>query len=238
MAQTPRTVLKVGDLLNSKEDMRLMDSSKHVADHEPAKIATTNPNPGMEINSNAAASTHHHGLYGSAQPQVLNRNEAVVDPNTNQQKGLTRYASSPRLEYLHHGVWKPAIYHTELREMILRIFDHFGRYDEEPSKGLDPWDRTSLHKRQQSWVFRDREKRPEVLFLWEPSDQPPDYVPGLWHHENKMVLDTDDRPIQLWKELPMTISGQCEGVSNSMMRPNPFATTRPKFRKSPGLFLL
>ncbi|CAO1603872.1 hypothetical protein XANCAGTX0491_007448 [Xanthoria calcicola] len=115
------------------------------------------------------------------------------------------------LEYLKAEQWIPACYHTDLRKRLLQLTDARGSYLRDPTKGWDELDRTSFKEDQKDWWFEDRDRRPDVLFLWEDPGYYPDYDPEVWYDHGRIVLDTKNHPLKLWRNLPLTISGQCEG---------------------------
>ncbi|KAL8685792.1 MAG: hypothetical protein Q9218_007542 [Villophora microphyllina] len=142
-----------------------------------------------------------------AKSQGLSVNENVI------QNGTTR-GEAKTLEYLLDEVWTPAVYHEELRHYLLRYTDELGEYDDIPDGGHDALDRTSFHADNKSWILGTREHRPDVLFQWDPP-RPVDqqiYSPELWYHHRRLVISNEDLPVKMWRELPFTISGQCEGL--------------------------
>ncbi|KAI4140355.1 MAG: hypothetical protein L6R39_005837 [Caloplaca ligustica] len=129
-------------------------------------------------------------------------------------KGQTR-GSGNSLEYLQRNgnKWIPAVYHNDIREKLLRLSDAKGKYDEEPVSGVDPLDRTAYRAQQKHWRFHgDRKDRPGILFEWNQTVAPPGELPGFWYDENRIVLSFERRPMRRWAELPLTLSGQCEGM--------------------------
>ncbi|KAL8913682.1 MAG: hypothetical protein Q9171_001532 [Xanthocarpia ochracea] len=125
-------------------------------------------------------------------------------------KGTTRNTNLG-LEYMLDGQFIPAVYHADIRRKLLQFADTLGTYDEEPARGLDELDRTAFKQDQKHWRLSDRNRRPEVLTYWEQPDNSWDYDIALWYDNGRIVIDTDCRPLRLYPELPLTISGQCEG---------------------------
>ncbi|KAL8728635.1 MAG: hypothetical protein Q9181_005285 [Wetmoreana brouardii] len=115
-------------------------------------------------------------------------------------KGTVRNQGSG-LEFLQDGVWIPAYTGDQ------------GSYDEEPERGADCYDRTAFKWEQKAWRLNDREQRPDVLFQFsEDPENDPNYTPPTWYLGSKIVLSMDAHPLKKWLELPLTISGQCEGL--------------------------
>ncbi|KAL8856664.1 MAG: hypothetical protein Q9178_006731 [Gyalolechia marmorata] len=125
-------------------------------------------------------------------------------------KGTTRNTNLG-LEYMLDGQFIPAVYHPDIRRRLLQFADTLGSYDEEPARGLDKLDRTAFQQDQKHWCLRDRDRRPEVLTYWEQPDNYSDYDVPLWYDNGRIVIDTEGRPLRPYPELPLTISGQCEG---------------------------
>ncbi|KAL9014487.1 MAG: hypothetical protein Q9173_000867 [Seirophora scorigena] len=126
-------------------------------------------------------------------------------------RGVTR-GDSDNLEYLDRGIWVPAVFHHEIRGTLLETTDYLGKYDEEPASGVDPLDRTAFKMDHRLVKLTTRELRPSVLLQWNQTEEPPKRMPDRWYHQQRLVLDVDNRPILKWLELPLTISGQCEGL--------------------------
>ncbi|KAL8671915.1 MAG: hypothetical protein Q9168_003608, partial [Polycauliona sp. 1 TL-2023] len=126
-------------------------------------------------------------------------------------KGRVRTTPNGDLQYYNIDKWVDAIYHTQIREECLTGKDEDGSYDEAPAQGHHRLDRTSFHDDQEHWIFSDRKKRPGILFVWSDPQDGPTYKPYIWYYGDFIVLDTKNKPIKLWEELPLTISGQCEG---------------------------
>ncbi|KAI4125882.1 MAG: hypothetical protein LQ338_004026 [Usnochroma carphineum] len=136
-------------------------------------------------------------------------------------RGVVRGAPD-NLEFFDHHEWKPAVYHFKIREKLLRVTDGKGKYDEEPVSGVDPLDRTAFKSDQKSWRFDSRDHRPEILFQWNQTEDTPSELPGFWYDQGRMILSVENRPMRKWPELPVTLSGQCEG-----MRLEAFKRTNP-----------
>ncbi|KAL8801770.1 MAG: hypothetical protein Q9182_004242 [Xanthomendoza sp. 2 TL-2023] len=154
---------------------------------------------------------------------------------TDVKQGPTRI-NEDQLEYLHQGVWKEAVYHYRIRGKLLRMMDAKGRYEQEPERGLSRSDRTAFKSDQQSWQMKERSKRPDCLFLWEDPNESSDYTPTDWYDEGRIVLGSDGCPVKKWRELPLTISGQCEGFRiEAWRRLNPNIRVRDIVARMPKL---
>ncbi|KAL8812375.1 MAG: hypothetical protein Q9223_007307 [Gallowayella weberi] len=154
---------------------------------------------------------------------------------TGAKKGFTRVENG-ELEYLHQGDWKKAVYHYRIRGKLLRMMDAKGQYKEEPERGWSLFDRTAFKSDQRFWQMKERSKRPDCLFLWEDPNQSPNYTPQYWYDEGRIVLGSDGRPVKMWRELPLTISGQCEGFRiEAWRRLNPNIKVRDIVARMPKL---
>lgn len=119
-------------------------------------------------------------------------------------KGRVRHTTNG-LEYFSEGEWTPACYHTDIRQKLLELTDDMGSYVKEPHRGWDELDRTAFEESQKDWVFSDRRRRPDVLFLWEDPGYYPDYDPEFWYDLGRIVLDTKNHPLKLVSHpLPVT----------------------------------
>ncbi|KAL8684625.1 MAG: hypothetical protein Q9224_006226, partial [Gallowayella concinna] len=137
-------------------------------------------------------------------------------------KGKIRYVARPpfgqqpggrQLEYSHNGAWIKAVYHYRIRGKLLRIADAQGQYKETPDSGASVCDRTAFKPEQRDLEFLERKNRPEVLFQWESPNQAPHYEPELMYDNGRIVLSyPENHPVKAWRELPLTLSGQCEGL--------------------------
>lgn len=116
-------------------------------------------------------------------------------------KGRVRHTTNG-LEYFSEGEWIPACYHTDIRKKLLQLTDGMGSYVKEPSRGYDELDRTAFEESQKDWVFSDRRRRPDVLFLWEDPGYYPDYDPEFWYDLGRIVLDTKNHPLKLVSQAP------------------------------------
>ncbi|KAL8899485.1 MAG: hypothetical protein Q9207_006178 [Kuettlingeria erythrocarpa] len=126
-------------------------------------------------------------------------------------KGVVR-GTGRDLEYLHRGQWILAVYHYEMRKTLLRVTDDLGSYDEEPARGVDDLDRTAYKPDHKGVKLANRDERPDILFQWEQTFEPPTDVPDFWYDGSRIILDVDNHPLRRRPELPLTLSGQCEGL--------------------------
>ncbi|KAI4138149.1 MAG: hypothetical protein LQ341_004796 [Variospora aurantia] len=122
-------------------------------------------------------------------------------------RGITR-GDPGKLEYLDNGTWVPAVYHHEIRNLLLNVTDSMGKYDEEPASGVNSLDRTAFKPNHKSVKLSIREQRPEILFHWNQTKEPPKGTPDRWYYGERLILDVDNRPLPKWPELPLTLSGR------------------------------
>ncbi|KAL8805663.1 MAG: hypothetical protein Q9182_001807 [Xanthomendoza sp. 2 TL-2023] len=110
-----------------------------------------------------------------------------------------------------NGKWEPAVYHHERRHGLLAREAQKGLY----SQGMHPDDKTAFHEDYADIDMRVRERRPHLLYQWDPPQKEPRYNhPGYMRDsaDNKLLLDLNGHVILDWPELPKTISGQVEGL--------------------------
>ncbi|KAL8815455.1 MAG: hypothetical protein Q9223_005404 [Gallowayella weberi] len=84
-----------------------------------------------------------------------------------------------------------------------------------PAQGIHPDDKTAFHEAYANIDMRVRERRPRLLYQWDPPQKMPQYKhPGYMRDpgDNKLLLDLNGHVILDWPELPKTISGQVEGL--------------------------
>ncbi|KAL9601199.1 MAG: hypothetical protein Q9219_002699 [cf. Caloplaca sp. 3 TL-2023] len=131
--------------------------------------------------------------------------------STGTRRGKVRGAGQG-LEFWDNREWIPAVYHHEIRGQLLQSTDEKGKYDDEPARGKDDLDRTAFKEEHKHWNLEDRDGRPEVLFQWDDPGDREEYRPELWIDNDRVVLSAENRPLMKWREIPLTISGQCEGM--------------------------
>ncbi|KAL8641082.1 MAG: hypothetical protein Q9228_002068 [Teloschistes exilis] len=154
------------------------------------------------------------------QEKIARKREAGLNvTDSGRKRGVTQMKNG-QLEYLLKGEWVKAIHHAKIREYLLKFTDEMGQYAIEPCEGADPWDRTAFHPDHAEVRLSPREVRPDCLFQWTVPDSLEDSMPEprLWYHYGHLVLDVDDRPVRTFKELPLTLSGQCEGLRMEFYR--------------------
>lgn len=108
----------------------------------------------------------------------------------------------------------PAIYHSDIRDELIVEASHGGRlrYPRRRARGSEPTNITSYLAANHDWD-EDRDHRPEVCFQYEKRDRTtPEYEPGLWIRGGKFVIDHSSRRMQMWRNLPLTISSEESGM--------------------------
>ncbi|KAI4116154.1 MAG: hypothetical protein LQ345_003372 [Seirophora villosa] len=187
---------------DSDDEYSITDTRPSRARNVHTKATSSQP---IKRNPNAPA-------LSKLQRKRLDYSEKGIQLDSNGTKrGVTR-GDSDNLEYLDRGLWVPAVYHHKIRGTLLETTDNLGKYDEEPASGIDPLDRTAFKVDHKSVKFITRELRPGVLLQWNQIEEPQSTLPDRWYHQQRLVLDVDNRPMLKWHELPLTISGQCEGL--------------------------
>ncbi|KAL8941013.1 MAG: hypothetical protein Q9216_002493 [Gyalolechia sp. 2 TL-2023] len=132
--------------------------------------------------------------------------------------GVVRNTESGGIEVLHNGAWFAAVYHHEIRGKLLYMTDKNGKYDVEPARGAHKLDRTAFKKDHVHWRFDERKLRPECLFVWDDPGYEADKIPKFWYDRGRMVLSAENRPLRKFSEIPLTLSGQCEGLRLELFR--------------------
>ncbi|KAL8926706.1 MAG: hypothetical protein Q9208_002780 [Pyrenodesmia sp. 3 TL-2023] len=148
------------------------------------------------------------------QQKILEQASHGVELDANgTKKGVVR-GMGRDLEYLHRGHWIGAVYHYELRRTLLRVSDELGSYAEQPARGVNDLDRTAFKPEHKFLKLINRDERPDILFQWNPTLEPPapTETPDFWYDGRRIILDVENHPLRRRPELPLTLSGQCEGL--------------------------
>ena len=88
-------------------------------------------------------------------------------------------------------------------------------YDFPRKQGLDPFDKTAFLASQKAWRGDDKEYwntiADNILNHFEPNGyQDPEYDVPLMRFQDKVVLDHDNNPVRLFRDLPLTLSSAVE----------------------------
>lgn len=124
-----------------------------------------------------------------------------------------------------------AVYHDTLRPQLIQQMDTLGSYGESikylppnaqltraenlRSRGYGEWDVTSYHPDQRTWGPSRYDHWPfmpdKLLFRLECNGYPvPEYKPGLWYDQGRLVFDLDNNPVKKWKNIPLTLSSNAD----------------------------
>ncbi|KAL9579087.1 MAG: hypothetical protein Q9212_005309 [Teloschistes hypoglaucus] len=221
------------DDLNDRDE----DLEDELADllHDDDDDDDDEPSRGSQSKPRAKGQTPRHPnapKISKLQEKLTRKRKAGLNvTDSGRKRGETRIQNG-QLQYLLEGEWVKAVHHTNIREYLLRFTDTMGEYAAEPSKGADPWDRTAFQPDHADIQLFPREARPDCLFQWNVPDTLEDSMPEpkLWYHYGHLVLDIDDRPVRAFKELPLTLSGQCEGLRMEFYRRTNPRISGPDFR--------
>ena len=90
------------------------------------------------------------------------------------------------------------------------------------SRGKDKGDETSYHPWYANWGW-ERHLRPAILFQFDRNGyRVPSHHLEIWIYRGKVVLDTDNNPIELWPEIPLLCSSNMAGAElEAIARTNP-----------------
>ncbi|KAL9601201.1 MAG: hypothetical protein Q9219_002701 [cf. Caloplaca sp. 3 TL-2023] len=139
----------------------------------------------------------------------------------NKKKGTVQYDSHGNMLYMLKGSLVPAAYHHERRDVLLAKAERFGQYSYLSEQGAGEYDRMAFHPRYADVDMKRREMRPEVLYQWNSTkEKTASQDPGYMYDEadGKLLLDVNNHAIRNWPELPLTISGQVEGMWMELWR--------------------
>lgn len=218
-------------------------SHAHLADDHISNHQTIAPGPVLMSQSNTepltqnASDNARSGRGRSANVQTLaNGQSDKVPPQKGADKtpkGLVRNVRG----YMEHreaneNSWKPAIYHEELRDVLIAEANLLGAYgkslsnnffevlltflDHPRERGIAANDITSYLPSQKEWgPDRDLDwpkVENNVLHRFERKDyQIPAYNPDVWYDAGRIVLDMDNHPILKYKVIPATLSSEFSG---------------------------
>ena len=114
------------------------------------------------------------------------------------------------------GDWEDAAYHHKIREQLLIEADQLGLYDIEPAAGTADDDQTAYLASQRTWAG-DGTNPSSILYQFDQiGTQHPDYDPVQWYWRGSLVLDTEDRAMIAWRDLPATVSSEVEVGDTSL----------------------
>ncbi|KAL9122011.1 MAG: hypothetical protein Q9187_001436 [Circinaria calcarea] len=159
-----------------------------------------------------------------------------MDANTVQGEGVR--LTDEALEWFdgQHSIWRPAVYHNDIREELLAAANKIGTYKFKRSRGTLEHDATAFHQDQKLWGL-SRKHRPRILFQYKkgPTDKLT-YEAGIWcDSHGRVILDLDGTPVRNYTNIPVVLSSQLEGCyMEAMMRQHPkiklqdFAARMPK----------
>ncbi|MCJ1478669.1 hypothetical protein MMC13_007350 [Lambiella insularis] len=110
------------------------------------------------------------------------------------------------------GTWHPAVYHDDIRDVLIAQQAALGRYRHARDQGPMPNDITAYKPEHEDWG-KKRAHWPPILFQYERT--PVDLIrprAGIWIHEGAVVLDIVNDPVLAYTDLPLTISSAESGI--------------------------
>ncbi|KAL9125141.1 MAG: hypothetical protein Q9217_005608 [Psora testacea] len=120
---------------------------------------------------------------------------------------------------IHSNEWVPAVYHSTIRRQLLDRASNNGQhsYTQPRRRGLGVDDETAFHNEQKNWGG-DRlhwgRIRDDVLNIFEGNGYvglDAAQVPQDWYEGDRIVLDHDNHPLRVFRDLPLTLSTEVEG---------------------------
>ncbi|KAL8719522.1 MAG: hypothetical protein Q9225_003489 [Loekoesia sp. 1 TL-2023] len=103
--------------------------------------------------------------------------------------------------------WKPAVYHKDIREELIKYAAKLGKYRYPMAHGKHELDVTAFHPAFK-YNGRKREQWPKILFKYLPSQSDLSHVkPEYWQlHDGRIVLDMNNDAMYDYPEIPMTLA--------------------------------
>ncbi|KAL8847306.1 MAG: hypothetical protein Q9221_007651 [Calogaya cf. arnoldii] len=122
--------------------------------------------------------------------------------------GVVRYHDG-ELEWFdaNYKVWRPAVYHQDIREDLIKDAARWGRYRYRLARGKDKLDVTAFHPAYAE-NGPDRDNWPKILFQYAPTVA--DFMhtkPPLWQtHDGRVVIDCNNDAMKAYPEIPATLA--------------------------------
>lgn len=110
--------------------------------------------------------------------------------------------------------WEPTTTHEANREAMIRDMSQYGAYVHRPTEGSGRHDVTSYLQAQRLWRFDGGwdPSQDDILYRLERADLPtPEYEAGPLRWRGQVVLTNQNKPINDWRNMPLTISSKIEG---------------------------
>ncbi|KAL8719519.1 MAG: hypothetical protein Q9225_003486 [Loekoesia sp. 1 TL-2023] len=235
--QTPQQTSAANNGLSEAQIAALVEAAnRQFGNRATAGIPSQPTNPYQPIQYPTVQHLGKHSRNEPENPEAgrKQQNPAVGEPQTkrqkrlqsfgekgielgtdNKKKGEVRYVENGEMLGQVNGKWVPAAYHNDRRGVLLERADRMGRYRYSSDHGGEDHDRMAYHPSYADFNMRTREGRPDILYQWKPENKKPAAQdPGFMIDEadGKVLLDINNHPIRNWPELPLTISGQVEGL--------------------------
>ncbi|KAL8811533.1 MAG: hypothetical protein Q9200_001725 [Gallowayella weberi] len=127
--------------------------------------------------------------------------------------GVVRYDEAQELQWFDpvHKIWRPAVYHQDIRKDLIQDAARLGRYRHRLAKGKHKLDVTAFHP---AYIDNgpDRQHWPKILFQYQPTIA--DFMhtkPGLWQlHDGRVVVDCNNDAMNDYAEIPVTLSTKAD----------------------------
>ncbi|KAL8785821.1 MAG: hypothetical protein Q9213_003128 [Squamulea squamosa] len=104
-------------------------------------------------------------------------------------------------------VWRPAVYHQDIRKQLIEDADRLGKYRYRFARGKDKLDVTAFHP---AYAQNGPERRnwPKILFQYNPTVT--DFLhskPPIWQlHDGRVVIDCNNDAMNDYPQIPVTLA--------------------------------
>ena len=190
---------------DNSDDVDIDEDADHDADYEDVEGSRSPLRTQFEQPGRPATSARQMRIFQK-------RQQGFQLARDDRAQGETRWVDE-NLEVLVRGEWMPATRHDWHRSALISQANQEGAYVHEPSRGGTNDDVTAYHELDRELDLFVRENRPAILYQWRPEIRSGKMShPGWMEINGRIVIDRDNRPVRDWPELPLTISGQVEGL--------------------------
>ncbi|KAL8856667.1 MAG: hypothetical protein Q9178_006734 [Gyalolechia marmorata] len=134
------------------------------------------------------------------------------------------------------SVWRPAVYHQDIRKRLIADAARLGQYRHELARGKDKLDVTAFHP---AYARNGPERKhwPKILFQYAPTMA--DFLhskPQIWQlHDGRVVIDCNNDAMNDFPEIPVTLARNADSwLLLTCMRLNNHITIQDFRGRMPG----
>ncbi|KAL9595783.1 MAG: hypothetical protein Q9219_006237 [cf. Caloplaca sp. 3 TL-2023] len=124
-------------------------------------------------------------------------------------------------EYKHsNGSTERCVRHEKIRQYLINQAARQGQYQYPRASGPEASDKTAYLRAQRDWGFEDRSQYPPIIFVFLRKDRKdPAYNPPSMRWRGLLVVDSAEKPIRRFRNIPAALSSHTEGgLMEAIMR--------------------